>query len=175
MGRIRRNTRGRQAAQCGRFTGVAAFANGAIWPRFPGLRKLPRLPAVEQRIGLFDHGRLSRDPDRRFTAASSRQSTTAAGFQRRQGAADYAVACGLRRRQSRRLSRLENTAGGESDADEIRPAGRFLSNSRTLGADADLILKHDPEKLALGLDPWVGTDFPPSGSPLRRAKAGRKD
>jgi hypothetical protein len=45
-------------------------------------------------------------------------------------------------------------------------------------------LKHDPEKLALGLDPWVDTGFPPARSPgnrlpfymmLRRAKAGRSE
>jgi hypothetical protein len=34
MGRVRRNTRGRQAAHCGRFAGVATLANGAIRSAF---------------------------------------------------------------------------------------------------------------------------------------------
>ncbi len=108
MGGLWRDACRRPAAAGGQFAGLAAVADGAARPGVSGLSEFPGLSAVEQFAGLFDHGRLSRDPHRRRPAASPRQSAAGTALCRRQSAADHAGACRLRRRRHRRLSRPEN-------------------------------------------------------------------
>ena len=120
---------------------LAAVADGTARPGVSGLCEFPGLSAMEQFAGLFDHGRLSRDPHRRRPAASPRQSAARIALCRRQSAADHAGACWLRRRRHRRLSRPENPAGGQGDAAEIRPSGGFLSDGGTARTHAGRTLK----------------------------------
>ena len=115
---------------------VAAVADGAARTRLPRLREFPDLSAVEQLAGLFDHGGLSRHPHRRRAGAASRLAAAGARLRRHEGDANHAGARRLRRRQNRRLCRLENPAGGQGDAKEIRPAGGFLSDGGTARAHA---------------------------------------
>src|ERR1700736_2361321 len=137
MGAVWRDLRGRPPAAKRQSAGVVAVADGPHGTGIFGLSQFRRLYRVEQLADLFDHRRLSRHPHRRRAAdAPSHSPGRATAIRRATRAAAIPGARGIQCRQGRRRHGSAKPQRGEGDADQIRPARRFLAHGRAAGADA---------------------------------------